>query len=70
MSNEDIADTLFADEEDMATLATQSELFRLIGVKDGDPLLSPTHASLKARARDELRAELRNKLKDYCGIVG
>ena len=40
MSNEDIADTLFVDEIDMAILATQNELFKLIGVTDGDPRYS------------------------------
>lgn len=40
MSNEDIADALYVDEDDMAQLATQNELFKLIGVKDGDPRYS------------------------------
>jgi len=33
MSNQDIADALFVDEDDMAQLATQNELFKLIGVE-------------------------------------
>ena len=40
MSNQDIADALFVDEDDMAQLATQNELFKLIGVEDGDPRYS------------------------------
>ena len=31
-------------------------------VEFGDPLLSPTHASLKARNRDELRKSQRERL--------
>lgn len=62
MSNEEIADTLFVDEDDMATLATQNELFRLIGVTDGDPrysdvlLIADWHLRKLNEARiDEIR---------------
>ena len=40
MSNQDLADALFVDEDDMVHLAIQNELFKLIGVTDGDPRYS------------------------------
>ncbi len=53
------------------TQQIEKDILELIGDNDivefGDPLLSPTHADLKARARDELRQELRLKLKEYIG---
>jgi hypothetical protein len=62
MSNQDIADALFVDEDDMAQLATQNELFKLIGVTDGDPrysdvlLIADWHTRKLNEARiDEIR---------------
>ena len=62
MSNQDIADALFVDEDDMAQLATQNELFKLIGVTDGDPrysdvlLIADWHTRKLKEARiDEIR---------------
>lgn len=40
MNNEDIANALFVDEDDLTTVATQNELFKLLGVTDGDPRYS------------------------------
>ena len=62
MSNQHIADALFVDEDDMAQLATQNELFELIGVTDGDPrysdvlLIADWHTRKLKEARiDEIR---------------
>jgi hypothetical protein len=72
MSNQDIADALFVDGDDMAILATQNELFKLIGVEDGDPRYSDVLliADWHTRKLNEARIDEIKRVRPYLTYPG